>query len=128
MKKRSKKGFTLIELIVVIAIIGILAAILIPTFTGFQERAKATQALVDAKQVATAFDGLMIEKGSYGAVTKADVVTLSGVADAKITTFEGEAAGADGGFIVTVTVATGKTVTAGRLAGNDALGVRMDPK
>lgn len=40
MKKRSKKGFTLIELVVVIAILGILAAILIPVIGGFIARAE----------------------------------------------------------------------------------------
>ena len=41
-KSQNKKGFTLIELIVVIVIIGILAAIIIPRLTGFQASAKVS--------------------------------------------------------------------------------------
>lgn len=40
MKKLNKKGFTLIELIVVIAILAILAAILIPAVTGYIQKAE----------------------------------------------------------------------------------------
>ena len=40
MKRNNKKGFTIVELVVVIAVIAILAAVLIPTFSGVTEKAK----------------------------------------------------------------------------------------
>lgn len=48
-----------------------MAAILIPRFTGFQAKARGTQALTDAKQIATALDGYNIEKGDWPADTNA---------------------------------------------------------
>ena len=49
LKKNSKKGFTIVELVIVIAVIAILAAVLIPTFTGLVEKANKNAALTEAK-------------------------------------------------------------------------------
>ena len=49
MKKMNKKGFTIVELVIVIAVIAILAAVMIPTFSGVVDNAKKSAALQDAR-------------------------------------------------------------------------------
>ena len=51
MKKSNKKGFTLVELVIVIAVIGILAAVLIPTITSVVSKAEKTTAETEARNI-----------------------------------------------------------------------------
>ena len=48
MKRFNKKGFTIVELVIVIAVIGILAGVLIPTFSSITSRANETAAMQEA--------------------------------------------------------------------------------
>lgn len=61
MKMRSKKGFTIVELVIVIAVIAILAAVMIPTFSGMVGKAKESVALQEARNEYTAYSASLDE-------------------------------------------------------------------
>ena len=64
-KHRNQKGFTLIELMIVIAIIGILAAIAIPQFSAYRAKSYNSAALSDARNLKTDFEAYYAEWDSY---------------------------------------------------------------
>jgi len=71
----KRKGFTLIELMIVVAIIGILAAIAIPNFLRFQARAKQSEAKQNLGAIFTAYTAYFSDNNTFpGAVS----VTVGG--------------------------------------------------
>jgi type IV pilus assembly protein PilA len=64
-QKLNQKGFTLIELMIVIAIIGILAAIAIPQFASYRRKAYNSAALSDLKTVKTTLEAYYADNQFY---------------------------------------------------------------
>ena len=103
MKKTNKKGFTIVELVIVIAVIAILAAVLIPTFTGVIEKANESAALENARNAyasylvdhatdTTVYTNLIVKVGdtnAYYVVIIDGGVVASTLSKTAITTYDG---------------------------------------
>jgi len=63
MKRNFKKGFTIVELVIVISVIAILSAVLIPTFTGIVDNAKKTTAMTDVQAI---YKDIILNEGVEG--------------------------------------------------------------
>lgn len=65
-KVKSKKGFTLVELIVVLVILAILAALLVPALTGYIDKAKEKKVIAETRMVVMAVQTVASE--AYGQI------------------------------------------------------------
>jgi prepilin-type N-terminal cleavage/methylation domain-containing protein len=65
LSQENENGFTLIELMIVIAIIGILAAIAIPQFSAYRQRSFNSATMADIRNAATAQEGYYVGFNTY---------------------------------------------------------------
>ena len=90
-KINSNKGFTLIELMIVVAIIGILAAIAIPNFLKYQAKSKTSEAKVNLKGVFTSEQSYFAEANTYAVFATVNYEPAGGWSAVKYYTFSDDA-------------------------------------
>lgn len=122
--KQKQKGFTLVELIVVIAIIGILAGVMLPKYFGFTDDAREAGAISDAKSIRSVAETYYAKYGIWPTVTITGTATKgtndAGAAGAATTVLTADTTNAVGSTIESptfpgqvTTLSTGDTLAAG---------------
>ena len=119
--KQIQKGFTLIELMIVVAIIGILAAVALPAYQDYTIRAKVSELILQASGFRTSIsekaqvDASITNAGMGLTINLAGKVVGGSVTDGGIVTITGSAAstsvGADVTLTMTPTMAAGSVLT-----------------
>ena len=104
----NNQGFTLIELMIVIAIIGILAAIAIPNFISYRDKAFCSYAEQDAQSVSAAIASYFSEPGRTTVPALSDLEATESLStnNSGITIVESGTAGAT---VTTITVTDGSS-------------------
>ncbi|MEZ9522739.1 type IV pilin protein [Enterovibrio norvegicus] len=95
---KKQKGFSLIELLIVVGIIGALTAIAVPTYQKFQEKSEVVAAIGTMKNLQSVIDSDILD--GKGFVTQALLLSEYGISDDQVTVTAGDAKN-DGSLKVT---------------------------
>lgn len=79
LKIKSQKGFTIVELLIVIVVIGILAALVLNTFAGVQKRARDTERQTDVTALSTQLEVYYNDNGKYPLLADVTTANLKGI-------------------------------------------------
>ena len=77
--KRKQQGFTIVELLIVIVVIGILAALVITTFTGIQKKARDTERTTDIKALHGQIEAYYAQNQYYPVLADVTTTNLKGL-------------------------------------------------
>ncbi len=124
--RAAQKGFTLIELMIVVAIIGILAAVALPAYQDYTKRAKASEVVLAASSARTCVTEIVQSAGassldscgsSFVQTQYADTLTVNATTGVIVVTGRAINAGEEPTITLTPTIVNGNSISSWRCTG-----------